>query len=165
MNHKQRFMNRFMIDMIQFDNDPTLWSRFVSSIFDIFLLKFKGNILSFEIESWPVFKILQNQNYSSQKINSAQVFHYCYYFSGGFPVKKRDYTHIKRPIKLSCFLLNKVCLKSPKLGYFSCHQVTVYISYQSQFAVRNSKKKFLTSYWFVEQGTSEDFEWFKIDPG
>ena len=37
--------------------------------------------------------------------------------------------------------------------------------YQSRFAVRNSKKKFLTNYWFVEYGTSEDSEWYKIDPG
>ena len=30
---------------------------------------------------------------------------------------------------------------------------------------KKQKKKFLTSYWFVEQGTSEDSEWYKIDPG
>ena len=28
-----------------------------------------------------------------------------------------------------------------------------------------AKKKVLTSYWFVEQGTSEDSKWYKIDPG
>ena len=27
------------------------------------------------------------------------------------------------------------------------------------------QKKFLTSYWFVEQGISEDSEWCKIYPG
>ena len=27
------------------------------------------------------------------------------------------------------------------------------------------QKKLLTNYWFVEQGTSEDSEWYKIDPG
>ena len=36
---------------------------------------------------------------------------------------------------------------------------------QSRFTVRNSKKRFLTIYWFVEQGTSEQSEWYKIDPG
>ena len=30
---------------------------------------------------------------------------------------------------------------------------------------KKQQKKFLTSYWFVELGTSEDSEWYKIDPG
>ena len=29
---------------------------------------------------------------------------------------------------------------------------------------KKQKKKFVTSYWFVEQGTSEDSKWYKIDP-
>ena len=37
--------------------------------------------------------------------------------------------------------------------------------YQGRFAVRNRKKKFLASHWFVEQGNSEDSEWYKIDQG
>ena len=30
---------------------------------------------------------------------------------------------------------------------------------------KKQQKKFLTSYWFLEMGTSEDSEWYKIDPG
>ena len=30
---------------------------------------------------------------------------------------------------------------------------------------KKQQKEFLTSYWFVEQVTSEDSEWYKIDPG
>ena len=30
---------------------------------------------------------------------------------------------------------------------------------------KKQKKKLLTSHWFVKQGTSEDFEWYKIDLG
>ena len=30
---------------------------------------------------------------------------------------------------------------------------------------KKQQKKFLTSYWFVEYGTSEDSEWYKIDSG
>jgi hypothetical protein len=30
---------------------------------------------------------------------------------------------------------------------------------------KQQKMEFLTSYWFVEYGTSEDSEWYKIDPG
>ena len=29
---------------------------------------------------------------------------------------------------------------------------------------RKQQKKFLTSYWFVEKGTSEDSEWYKSVP-
>ena len=29
---------------------------------------------------------------------------------------------------------------------------------------KKQQKKFLTAYWFVEQGTSEKFGWHKIDP-
>ena len=29
---------------------------------------------------------------------------------------------------------------------------------------KKHQKKFLTSYWFVELGTSEDSEWYEIDP-
>ena len=30
---------------------------------------------------------------------------------------------------------------------------------------KKQQKKFLTSYWFVEEGTSEDSDWYKFDPG
>ena len=30
---------------------------------------------------------------------------------------------------------------------------------------KKQQKKFPTSYWFVEYGTSEDSDWYKIDPG
>jgi hypothetical protein len=29
---------------------------------------------------------------------------------------------------------------------------------------KKQQKKFLSSYWFVEYGTSEDYELYKIDP-
>ena len=54
-----------------------------------------------------------------------------------------------------------------KLVIFSsiCKRKNRPCSDQSRFVVRKSKKRFLTSYWFVEQGTSEYSEWHKIDPG
>ena len=48
----------------------------------------------------------------------------------------------------------------------------VSIFYQNYFSFilepvwcKKQQKKFLTSYWFVEKGTSEDSEWYMINPG
>ena len=78
------------------------------------------------------------------------------------------FSHMKIQWCESCdinFFCGKVLQFWPKIEnlLFWKMKILSKIKCQSRFAVRNGKKQFLASYWFVEQGTSEGPEGFQAD--